>query len=111
NDAGLGDPLQIRLAINTGEVVAARESATGDFPLSGDAVNVAARLQQGTEPWSILCGERTAASVRGGFAFGPAATVEVRGKAQPIRALPLLGRAAPLPVAAGGPLPPDRWAG
>src|SRR5438067_7536331 len=72
SDPGLGDRLPIRLGINTGEVVAARESATGDFPLSGDAVNVAARLQQGTEPWSILCGERTAASVRGGFAFGPA---------------------------------------
>src|SRR3989440_11102891 len=104
NDAGLGDRLPIRLGINTGEVVAARESATGDFPLSGDAVNVAARLQQGTEPWSILCGERTAASVRGGFAFGPAATVEVRGKAQPIRALTVLGRASPLPVAARTPL-------
>jgi len=44
-DPRLGDRLPIRLGINTGEVVAARESATGDFPLSGDAVNVTARLQ------------------------------------------------------------------
>ena len=103
-DPRLGDRLPIRLGINTGEVVAIRESATGDFPLSGDAVNVAARLQQAAEPWGILSGERTVASVRAGFEFGPVMTVEVRGKAQPIRALPLLGRAAPLPVAVRTPL-------
>jgi class 3 adenylate cyclase len=103
-DPGLGDRLPIRLGINTGEVVAVRESATGDFPLSGDAVNVAARLQQATDPWGILCGERTVASIRGGFEFGPVMTVDVRGKAQPIRALALLGRAAPVPVAARTPL-------
>jgi class 3 adenylate cyclase len=103
-DPGLGDRLPIRLGINTGEVVAARESATGDFPLSGDAVNVAARLQQAAESWGILCGERTVGSVRGGFDFGPLMTVEVRGKVQPIRALALLGRAAVLPVAARTPL-------
>ena len=103
-DPGLGDRLPIRLGINTGEVVAARDSATGDFPLSGDAVNVAARLQQAADSWGILCGERTVASIRAGFAFGPAMAVEARGKSQPIRAVPLLGRAALLPVAARTPL-------
>ncbi|OLE37947.1 MAG: hypothetical protein AUG48_03025 [Actinobacteria bacterium 13_1_20CM_3_68_9] len=103
-DRGLGDRLPIRLGINTGEVVATRESATGDFPLSGDAVNVAARLQQATEPWGILCGERTVASVRSGFEFGSVVAVDARGKAQPIRALPLLGRLARLPVASRTPL-------
>ncbi len=103
-DPNLGDRLPIRLGINTGEVVAARESATGDFPLSGDAVNVAARLQQAADSWGILCGERTVASIRAGYAFGATVAVEARGKAQPIRALPLLGRAAALPVAARTPL-------
>src|ERR1700704_5620834 len=93
-DPGLGDRLPIRLGINTGKVVAARESATGDFPLSGDAVNVAARLQQAAEPWGILCGERTVASIRAGFSFGPGIAIEARGKSQPIRAFPLLGRDA-----------------
>jgi class 3 adenylate cyclase len=91
-DASLGERLPIRFGINTGDVVAARESATGDFPLTGDAVNVAARLEKLTEPWGILCGERTAASARGAFEFGTPVTVEVRGKPQPVRALPLLGR-------------------
>ena len=103
-DPALGDRLPIRLGINTGEVVAVRESATGDFPLSGDAVNVAARLQQASEPWGILCGERTVASIRTGFAFGPVIPVEARGKSQPIRALALLGRATSPPVARRTPL-------
>ena len=99
-DQSLGDRLPIRLGINTGEVVAVRESATGDFPLSGDAVNVAARLQGAADLWGILCGERTAAGVRTGFEFGPPVPVEVRGKSQPVRARPLLGRAARPTVAA-----------
>src|SRR5437868_5994994 len=98
-DPALGERLPIRLGINTGEVVAVRESATGDFPLTGDAVNVAARLQGATEPWGILCGERTVANVRRAFEFGPAMSVEARGKSQPIRALPLLSRAEPGRVA------------
>jgi class 3 adenylate cyclase len=92
-DPQLGDRLPIRFGINTGEVVAIRESATGDFPLTGDAVNVAARLQQAIEPWGIICGERTAASARGAFEFGPPIDVEARGKAQTVRALRLLGHA------------------
>jgi hypothetical protein len=103
-DPALGDRLPIRLGINTGEVVAMRESATGDFPLSGDAVNVAARLQQAAESWGILCGERTVASIRTGFTFGPVIGIDARGKSQPIRALALLGRAGPQPVARKTPL-------
>src|SRR5256885_1021043 len=80
-DPSLGDRLPIRLGINTGEVVAARESATGDFPLSGAAVNVAARLQQAAESWGILCGERTVASVRTGYSFGALTRGEARGQA------------------------------
>src|ERR1700719_1020703 len=103
-DPQLGDRLPIRVQLNTGEVVAARESATGDFPLSGDAVNVAARLQQAAESWGILCGERTVANVRRGFEFGPVITLELRGKPQPIRALRLLSRSDRLPVATRTPL-------
>ncbi|TMC62033.1 MAG: hypothetical protein E6J16_12210, partial [Chloroflexota bacterium] len=103
-DPALGDRLPIRLGINTGEVVASRESATGDFPLTGDAVNVAARLQQAADPWGILCGERTVGSIRTGFTFGPLIAIEARGKSHPIRALPLVGREAHMPVARRTPL-------
>jgi hypothetical protein len=42
--------LTLRLGVNTGEVVATRESGAGDFLVTGDAVNIAARLQQHAEP-------------------------------------------------------------
>src|SRR4030081_2037426 len=90
-----GERLPIRLGINSGEVVASRENATGDFPLTGDAVNVAAGLQQAADSWGILCGERTVSSIRSGFAFGPVTAIDARGKSQPVRALPLVGRGAP----------------
>src|SRR5262245_59792171 len=41
----------VRIGVNTGEVVATRDSAASDFLITGDAVNVAARLQQTAEPW------------------------------------------------------------
>src|ERR1700704_5773765 len=103
-DPALGDRLPIRLGINTGEVVASRESATGDFPLTGDAVNVAARLQQAAESWGILCGEPTVGGIGSGFPFGPVTAIDARGKSQPVRALPLLGREAHTPVARRTPL-------
>jgi len=73
------------------------------------ALNVASRLQQQSEPRGILCGQRTVASARAGFEFGPVVMVEVRGKLQPIAALPLLGRAATGRVAARRPAIMPRW--
>ena len=59
----LGDQLPIRIGLNTGEVVATRDASSGDFLVTGDAVNTAARLQQLSDPWAIVCGERTASAV------------------------------------------------
>ncbi len=58
--------LEIRIGVNTGEVLAS--GAPGDDLLvTGDAVNVAARLQQAAEPGTILIGDRTARGVRSQF--------------------------------------------
>ena len=54
DDPALGDALPIRLGINTGDVIASSDAgAGGDFLITGDAVNTAARLQQLAEPWAI----------------------------------------------------------
>ena len=53
DDPGLGDRLPIRLGLNTGEAVASRDGSAGDFLVTGDAVNVAARLQQAAGSWEI----------------------------------------------------------
>src|ERR1700674_5344952 len=54
---GTGD-VAVRVGVNTGEAVtAARDDR--QFMVSGDAVNVAARLQQGAEPGEVVVGPLT----------------------------------------------------
>ncbi|MEK6192086.1 MAG: adenylate/guanylate cyclase domain-containing protein [Chloroflexota bacterium] len=96
-DPGLGDRLPIRLGLSTGEVVAAMGGEGRDFLVTGDAVNVAARLQQGAASWEIVCSERTARAAGDGFAFGPVLEIEARGKAAPLRAQRLEGAVAARP--------------
>jgi class 3 adenylate cyclase len=93
-DSRLAPHQTVRIGVNTGEVVATRDSTASDFLITGDAVNVASRLQQMAEPWSILCGERTVQAARDRFTLGQPTEIEVKGKRLPIQALPLLGRAA-----------------
>ncbi len=93
-DARLGEKLPIRIGLNTGEVVATRDASSGDFLITGDAVNTAARLQQLAEPWSIVCGERTASAASGHYAFGSAVELNAKGKRAPLRGLPVTGRSS-----------------
>ncbi|HEV8339829.1 MAG TPA: adenylate/guanylate cyclase domain-containing protein [bacterium] len=93
-DVLLGAQLPIRIGVDTGEVVAARDSAAGDFLITGGAVNTAARLQQAAEPWMILCGERTARAAVRRFSFGPPSAVLAKGKTQPVGTRSVLGRTA-----------------
>src|SRR5213593_1990158 len=71
--------LALRIGVNTGEVVVGRPHEGSSF-VSGDAVNVAARLEQAAEPGEVLAGERTVAAVRGAFEFGEARSIEAKGK-------------------------------
>ncbi|MGH2785635.1 MAG: adenylate/guanylate cyclase domain-containing protein [Actinomycetota bacterium] len=54
----LGVRMQARIGVHTGEVIAG-DPSTGESFVSGDAVNVAARLEQAAEPGEILIGETT----------------------------------------------------
>jgi class 3 adenylate cyclase len=78
--AVFADELSLRIGVNTGEVVAGRPREGSSF-VSGDAVNIAARLEQAAEPGEILAGERTVSAVRGAFEFAAPKTVEAKGKA------------------------------
>jgi predicted ATPase/class 3 adenylate cyclase len=79
--------LQMRIGINTGEVAAPGvQFRRHDFLITGDAVNVAARLQQVAMPDMILVGERTYLATRNVFEYHPLAPLTLRGKPEPIRA-------------------------
>ncbi len=95
DDPLLAERLLLRSGVNTGEVVATRDpsaASAGDFLVTGDAVNVAARLQQAANPGEILAGERTAAAAQASFLFAEARTIEVKGKSRPLAVFPLVGR-------------------
>jgi class 3 adenylate cyclase len=74
-----GDRLALRIGVNTGAVVVGRAREGSSF-VTGDPVNVAARLEQAAAPGEILVGERTAAAVRGAFELTEPVTIEAKGK-------------------------------
>ena len=74
-----GDALSLRIGVNTGEVVVGAPRVGSSF-VSGDPVNVAARLEQAAEPGEILVGERTAGLVRGAFEFDEPRLIQAKGK-------------------------------
>src|SRR5262249_36807925 len=84
-DAGAPE-LEMRIGVNTGDVVAASAAAEGrDFLVTGDAVNVAARLQQAAAPGSILIGPPTYRATAGVVVYRPPAPINLRGKSRPVR--------------------------
>src|SRR5438094_3418882 len=88
-----GLTLRMRIGVNTGEVVTGTPSDSSQRLVSGDPVNVAARLQAEAEPDAILAGERTYLSARHAFAFGEAVEYELKGKSDHVKARRVLGRA------------------
>jgi class 3 adenylate cyclase/tetratricopeptide (TPR) repeat protein len=88
--------LEARIGVNTGEVVVGGESET---LVTGDAVNVAARLEQAAAGGEILIGAETRALVRDAVDVEPVEPLELKGKSQPVESYRLVGvtsDAAPL---------------
>jgi class 3 adenylate cyclase/tetratricopeptide (TPR) repeat protein len=75
-----------RIGVNTGEVVTGTEERLA----TGDAVNVAARLEQAAGPDEVLVGEATLRLVRPAVEIGEERTLELKGKSEPVSAYPLL---------------------
>lgn len=89
-DPSLG-AVQLRIGVNTGEVVTSGDLSSGDFLITGDAVNVAARLQQNAEPGEVLISKRTHDAVDRAFRLGPEREVEAKGKRERLRVYPVEG--------------------
>ncbi|HEY7198480.1 MAG TPA: adenylate/guanylate cyclase domain-containing protein, partial [Gaiellaceae bacterium] len=89
-----GIALEMRIGVNTGEVMAVGEPHPGEAMATGDAVNAASRLEQLAEPGQILVAERTARAARG-FFLDEVGGLELRGRNEPLRAFALVS-AAPL---------------
>ncbi|HEX9410184.1 MAG TPA: adenylate/guanylate cyclase domain-containing protein [Actinomycetota bacterium] len=84
-----GVTLAARTGVNTGEVVAG-DPAAGQRLVTGDAVNVAARLEQAARSGEILLGEQTHRLVRDAVDAEPIAPLPLKGKSAPVAAYRLL---------------------
>ncbi|MGH3016763.1 MAG: AAA family ATPase [Gaiellaceae bacterium] len=86
-DAVLTMGLEVRIGVNTGEVVA----GTGETFATGDAVNVAARLEQSAGAGEILIGAATEHLVRDLVLAEPVEPLTLKGKQEPVPAFRVLG--------------------
>ncbi|HEX8930000.1 MAG TPA: AAA family ATPase, partial [Actinomycetota bacterium] len=85
-----GVRLRARSGVNTGEVVTG-DPAIGDALVLGDAVNVAARLEQAAPPGEVLLGQPTLRLVRDAVDVEPVPPLRLKGKQAPVAAWRLLG--------------------
>jgi class 3 adenylate cyclase/tetratricopeptide (TPR) repeat protein len=79
--------LEARIGINTGEVVVGGE---GETLVTGDAVNVAARLEQAAGAGEVFIGAETQSLVRDAVRVEAVEPLALKGKAEPVDAFSLL---------------------
>ena len=77
-----GTAIGFRIGINTGEVV----TGTDERLATGDAVNVAARLEQAAGPGQVLLGETTVERVGDAVVVERIADLDLKGKSEPVPA-------------------------
>ena len=95
-EARIGLPqgtLMLRVGVNSGEVVLAT-SGTDAGRVTGDTVNTAARLQAAAEPGTVLVGELTGLAVAETIDTDAIPPLELKGKADAVRARRALGARA-----------------
>ncbi len=104
-----GLDLDVRIGINTGEVVVGQVGSDLrlEYSAMGDAVNVAARMEQTAEPGTVQVTDVTQRLVAHGFDLESRGPVDVKGKSEPVLAYRVVGRKAgsrpARAVRAGGP--------
>jgi class 3 adenylate cyclase/tetratricopeptide (TPR) repeat protein len=94
-DRRWGLRIAVRMGVNTGEVVTA-DPGSGQFFVGGDAVNVAARLEQAARPGEILVGEQTWRLVRREVQLEPVESLALRGRSALSSAWRVLGVDVPV---------------
>ena len=89
-----GVDFDVRVGINTGLVVvgAVGSDLRMEYSALGDAINLAARMEQTAEPGSVRIAHDTYRLVKNLFEFRALGGVEVRGKSEPVLAYQALGR-------------------
>ena len=88
-DSRWGVRLEIRTGVNTGEIVTGDQATDVSF-IVGDAINVAARLEQDAERGEILLGRSTYRLVHDSVRVQSTEPRQLKGKSEPVVAHQLL---------------------
>ena len=80
HNADIGAALQMRVGINTGEVLVGALRAGGSYTAMGDVVNTASRLQGQAPPGGVLVGQATHALSNGPIRYEWFASLTPRGR-------------------------------
>ena len=82
----MGIGLQLRVGVNTGEVLAGAVGPSAAYTVTGDVVNTAHRLVTAAEPGQVLVGETTRQATESTVAYRLVGDLELKGKHEPVRA-------------------------
>ncbi len=72
--------LELRVGINTGEVLVGGSKAGGDYTAMGDVMNTASRLESQANPGEILVGRLTHRATFEAISYRPAGELQVKGR-------------------------------
>jgi class 3 adenylate cyclase/tetratricopeptide (TPR) repeat protein len=78
-----GGDLELRVGVNTGEVLAAHSSHREGY-VTGEVVNVAARLQTVAEPGAVVVGRRTRDATAATIGYRSLGPIELKGIDEPV---------------------------
>jgi len=88
-------PVQVRIGVNSGEVLVGAMRAGGDPTAMGDVVNTAQRLEKLGEPGHVIVGPATELATRAAIAYEPLGPVALRGREEPVVAFRALDALTP----------------
>lgn len=87
----MGLDLQMRVGINTGEVIAGPLGRASEFTVIGDTVNVASRLEGAAASGQVIVGQATASQVGRRFDLAPVGELHLKGREKTEPAFLVLG--------------------
>ncbi|MFJ9052839.1 adenylate/guanylate cyclase domain-containing protein [Streptomyces bacillaris] len=93
-ETSLGIRLTTRVGVNTGQVVAGSDATARQALVSGEVVNIAARLEQNAGPGEILIGPQTLLAAGPTVKAVPTGPLQLKGKRESVEAYRLLALGA-----------------